>query len=61
MFIIRRTDQREGWVTPPGSARSYTQNCLEARRFRTREEAEAERCPENEVIENLHEIIRRTY
>lgn len=52
-YLIRRTDQGGGWLAPKGSAKSYTHNKAGARRFLSRESAEAERCPENEVIEEL--------
>jgi hypothetical protein len=50
-FVLRRTDQGGGWVAPPGSPKSYTHNKAKARRFSSEEEAEADRCPDNEVIE----------
>jgi len=49
-YILRKTDGRDGYVAPPGSARSYVQNPAFARVFATLEEAEAERCVKNEVI-----------
>lgn len=52
-YIIRRTDQGGGYVAPPGSQKSYTKDRLKAHVFTTREAAEADRCPENEVIERL--------
>lgn len=51
-YILRRTDQGGGWVAPPGSRKSYTHNRDKAHRFATKEAAEADRCVENEVIEN---------
>jgi hypothetical protein len=50
-YVLRRTDQRGGYVAPPGSERAYTQDRNKARRFPTREAAETDRCVENEVIE----------
>ena len=50
-FIIRRNDQRGGFVAPAGSLKAYVKDYRKARMFRTRDEAEAERCPENERIE----------
>ena len=52
-YLLRKTDGRGGYVAPAGSARAYVRNTAEARVFRTREEAEADRCIENEVIVNL--------
>ena len=49
-FVLERTDQGGGYVAPPGSAKSYVQDVLKARVFDTREEAEADRCVENEII-----------
>jgi len=49
-FVLQRTDQGGGYVAPPDSAKSYVQDVLEARVFKTREEADADRCVENEVI-----------
>ena len=52
-YVLRRTDQGGGYVAPPGSSRSYVPDVAEARVFRTADEAEAERCVENEVIEEV--------
>lgn len=49
-YLLRRTDQGGGYVAPPGSRKSYTSRA-KAQRFRTREAAESNRCPGNEVIE----------
>ncbi len=49
-YLLRKTDGRGGYVAPAGSARSYVRNRADARLFKTREEAEAERCVENEII-----------
>jgi hypothetical protein len=48
-YVVKRTDQRGGYLTPPGSLRSYTTNLHNARRFNSAEEAKAECCPENEI------------
>ena len=53
MFIIRRQDQRGGYVAEPGSAKSYTRDRAKARRFPTREAAQAEACG-NEVVISAH-------
>lgn len=42
------------WVTPSGSARSYTNKLQNARIFHTREAAERERCG-NERIQTVEE------
>ena len=59
MFILRRTDQGGGWGARPGIRGSYTFNPLNAKRFSTEEEAERERCPENESIQDLNNLIDR--
>ena len=48
-YLIKRTDQGGGYVAPPGSPKAYTTRA-KARRFATRQDAEADRCPENETI-----------
>ena len=52
-YLLRRTDEPDGrkgeFVSPPGSPRAYVSR-KRARVFDTREEAEAERCPGNEVV-----------
>lgn len=50
-FLLRRTDQGGGYVAPQGSRKSYTPHRAKARRYPTREAAEADRCPGNEAIE----------
>jgi len=51
-YVLRRTDPAPRWfVAEPGSDRSYTPAIAKARKFKTRDEAEADRCPENERIE----------
>jgi len=53
MFVLKRTGKshRHGqYVAKPGSKNSYTKYLQHARVFRTREEAERDRCPENERI-----------
>jgi hypothetical protein len=52
-FIIRRTDQGGGYVAPAGSAKSYTKRRDRARQFPTYAAADADRCPGNEIIEEV--------
>lgn len=52
-FIIRRTDQGGGYVAPAGSRKAYTRRRTDARRYDTREAADADRCPGNETVEAL--------
>ena len=49
-YVLKRTDQGGGYVALPGSRKAYLKSILSARRFDTREEAERERCEENEII-----------
>lgn len=57
MFALKRTTDGK-YVAKPGSKNSYTKVLQHARVFRTREEAERDRCPENEriveVADELH-------
>jgi len=57
MYVIRRTDQGGGFVAPQGSKKAYTFQRLRARIFKTREAAEADRCPGNEVVEPLLQCL----
>jgi hypothetical protein len=57
MWVIRRTDQRGGWVTPPGRRASYTYDLTKAKIFGSREAADAERCPENEIVEAVEDLL----
>lgn len=50
MYVIKRTDQGGGYVAKPGNPSSYTNRIRRIRKFATREEAEANRCPGNEVV-----------
>jgi hypothetical protein len=56
-FVIKRLDQGGGYVSKPGHRASYTHDLRHARKFRTREEAEADRCPDNEIVENLEQLL----
>lgn len=49
MYVIQRTDQGGGFVAKEGSAASYTHNLQKARIFSTRERAQAQCCPGNEI------------
>jgi hypothetical protein len=59
MWVLWRTDQGRGWVTRPGSRGSYSRRLQDARTWPTREAAEADRCPENEVAERVEDILCR--
>jgi hypothetical protein len=61
MWVLRRTD-RGGWVTnerlnPKGG--SYTGKLHLAETWPTKEAAERNRCPENEVAERYEKTMRR--
>lgn len=49
-YILKRTDQGGGYVASPGLRCSYTRAIARARRYPTREAADADRCPGNEII-----------
>ena len=57
-YVLNRTDQGRGYVTPAGSPGSYTAKLQDARLFPTREAAEAERCVENEIVVSAHTELR---
>ena len=48
-YIIQRVSDGL-YVSPPGESHSYTQYAERARLFATYDEADKERCPENERI-----------
>ena len=50
MYILERTDQGGGYVAPAGSEKSYTKDPRHARIFKTVDDAELDRCVENEII-----------
>lgn len=56
-YVIKRTDQGGGYVAPAGSPKSYTHSIEKARKFATREQAEADRCEGNEVVLDLGEVL----
>lgn len=58
MFVIKRTDQGGGYVAAPGSRGSYTSKLQNARTFSTREAADRERCPGNEIIVPVSDELR---
>ena len=50
-YVLRRNDGK--FVAPSGSRNSYTKRLQDARKFSTQEDAERERCPENESVIRL--------
>lgn len=59
MYVIRRTDQGGGYVAQPGSKHSYTRNLERARTFDTRDAAQSECCPGNEIPVAVADIMAR--
>jgi len=57
MYVIKRTDQGGGYVTPPGSAKSYTRDATYARTYPTRDAAEADRCKGNEIVVAIRDLF----
>jgi hypothetical protein len=55
MFVIKRNDGH--YVAWPGRRSSYTRFLQYARVFKTRADAEKERCPDNERVVNITEIM----
>ena len=58
-FVIKRTDQGGGYVTPPGWQNSYTSMLQHAWQFDSRASAEANCCPGNEVVLPLEDADDR--
>ena len=53
-YVVKRTGtQGDGWVNQPGSANSYTNYLQHACRYPTRAAAEADRCADDEVVEEF--------
>lgn len=50
MYVIKRTSAGGGYVARPGSRHSYTRSIDRARLFRTRDEANDNRCVTNEIV-----------
>ena len=55
MYVIKKG---KFYVNHPGSGCSYTNDIRKAIKFKTREDAERERCPENEYVVNVYDEIR---
>ena len=58
MYVLERTNQGGGYVAKPGKDGSYTSKLQHARMFATREQAERERCPENEHVVTIEDAMR---
>lgn len=57
MYVIQRTDGK--YVNRPGSRTGYTSKLEQARKFPTREAAEADRCPGNETVVDVAELLQQ--
>lgn len=47
------------YVAPPGQEKSYTAVLEHARTFRTRAEAESERCVDSETVREVNSLLRK--
>ena len=59
MYVIQRIPDG-AYVARPGSGPSYTRFLERAQIFSTREQAEVARCPGNEHVADLGDVIRVT-
>ncbi len=57
MYLLKRTDQGGGFVAKAGHRTSYVPCLCYAKVFKTKEEAERDRCKENEVIVEMESIL----
>lgn len=56
MYVIKCTDHG-GFVSKPGSRSAYTDRLQNARQFESLEWAEANKCPENEIVLTLEQAM----
>ena len=56
-YVLQRTDQGGGYVAPPGGKHSYVVSKYDAQRFDTPEQAEDNRCVDNERIIEMADLI----
>jgi hypothetical protein len=57
-YLIKRDSaDGGGFVAKPGSRGSYTRDIAQARKYETREAADADRCPENEWLVPLEPLL----
>lgn len=56
MYLIKRTDQGGGYLTPSGSQHSYTKKLDGAMFFKSESEAHAQ-CAENERVVPLASVV----
>ncbi len=61
MYVIKNTGNGKwtgAYVNQPGAQHSFTFSLELARKFATREEAEGQRCPGNEVVVPVVDLLR---
>jgi len=58
-YVIERTDQGGGFVCPPGQPASYTYDLRHAWIFGSREAAEKQLCPGNEIVRRVDDLLQR--
>ena len=54
-FLLKRQEDGK-YVAYPGAAHSYVRDARDARRFQTREQAEANRCGNESVVEGKEPV-----
>jgi len=59
MWVLKRTDQGRGYVARPGSRGSYTDDIRNAKTYGTKESAEADSCPGNEIAVSVESQMVR--
>ena len=57
MFVIVNTETHK-YVARRGSGNSYTTKLEQAETFRTREAADKDRCPGNEVVVDVNDLLQ---
>jgi len=58
MYLLKRTDQGGGYVARSGLREAYTLNIDKVRLFTTKEDAERNRCTDNEIIIHLDDLTK---
>ncbi len=56
-YVIKRTDQAGGYVACSGARFSYTKKLERAQIYLTREAADADRCPGNEIVLSVDALL----
>ena len=59
MYVIKRMDQSGGFVAMKGHKHSYSRNPMYVRVYMTEEEANNDRCRENEIVIPAPDSIAR--